>query len=212
MSNERYGVVGDGIKMIGDVYVIKMFGTLLAEQTLNQFFYRQKTGVDADHAFDIFGDFDDEILAPFVNCIHDDYDLNQLEVYNTRQPTMYWSGTPTNNQGTRTWTGDQRAPSFCVFSYKSNRSGAGSRSSYKRFSGLLDADFSGNGLTSTFSALQAVIDLRDALNGIFVATDGSQYEPVQVKAGWTIAIPPIVNFVLNSWSSATFSSQVSRKP
>ena len=103
---------------------------------------------------------------------------------------------------------------WVAFEYTSNRDGAGSRRSHKRFAGLAEADTDNNALSASFLAITEVTNLRNAMaqtidDGQTVPT---AFVPVQVKAGWKAGFAPTVNFEITSWQDPRLSSQVSRKP
>lgn len=195
----------------GEVYIIKMFGTVTAEDFLNVFYYRQEAGPNIQSATDLFNEFDSVVLSEWVGCVHDDTSVNVLEVFAIDTPSDFFSTTPTNSQGLRNWTGDERSPTFLAFSYKSNRKGAGTRSSYKRFAGLLEGDINANQLTATFLGLTPVQDLQQVMADVLVSAGGTPFQPVQVKSGWVLGAAPVVNFDITAWNVPTLTSQVSRK-
>ncbi len=196
---------------MADVYVVKMFQKLSGINILNVFFYRKIAGSDPDTAEALHQTFDDDVLASFIDCVSDALSINNLEIFQIDTPTQFFDGQPLNNSGTRTDTVTNRMPTANAFSFKTNRAGAGTRSSYKRFAGLLEEDVGGQALSSAFLALTALDDLQTALGANLTSTSANEYEPVQVKGTWAIGIAPTVNFVIDSVLGATLSTQVSRK-
>ena len=197
--------------MAGEVYVLKAFQSLGGINILNVYYYRLVSGSAPDPAEELFTAFDGGLLDEFIDCVSENLSINNVEIFEIATPTEFFSAEPTNNQGTRTDTVANRMPTFNAFSYKTNRAGAGTRSSYKRYCGLLEEDVGGNALSASFKALAAVVALQSAIGDNLISSGGNEYEPVQVKSGWSIGVTPVVNFVIEQVQPATLSSQVSRK-
>lgn len=197
---------------VGDVFVVKMKQTAQGQEMLNQFFYEEKVTASSDAAFDLFDVFNLQVLVEWIDCVQDDQKITALEVFNIGTPTVFREAVPSNSVGTRAATNATRVPTWTAFSYKSNRNGAGTRRSYKRFAGLLEVDIDYNVLSATFLAIAAVSNLQNQLGTQLVGAASGEYLPVQISAGWIPGVTPIVNFGLVSWQDAVLTSQVSRKP
>jgi hypothetical protein len=194
----------------GDGYVIKVQSVLLAIDCLNVFYYQQAGGT-GDKAEDLFDEFDVTVLGDLVGCVVNDFDIQAVEVFSINNPDDFHSGSPVNNTGLRTFTGNERQAAWACFGYKSNRAGAGSRSSYKRFCGLLENDSNGGGLSSAFLALTPVDDLQNSMADALLLPAGTAMVPVQVKSGWLVGSAPTINFDISSWQTPIYTTQVSRK-
>jgi len=197
---------------LGEIYVIKMHTLMFAEEMLNVFCYEQSMSDGTPGAPKLNVAFDSVVLLEWINTVHTSIDITALETFAIANPVDFDSVTPTNSQGTRPFVGGNRAPSWVAFSYKSNRAGAGTRSSYKRFAGILDEDVNANSLDSSFEGLAAVANLQDRLGNSIAFDGGNAFVPVQTKSGWIVGFPPVKNFNITSWQNALLSSQVSRKP
>lgn len=196
---------------VNTIYVAKLFGEMLGVDTLNVFFYRQLTDAGGDGADGLHQGINTAVLASLVDCVYTGMNYPNLECFSIVVGSDYFSAQPSNNVGTRTIPNAERQAPWAAFSYKSNRAGAGSRSSYKRFSGLGEADTEGGGLSSAFKALVPVTDLQAALGNIVISTAGSNYVPIQVKSNWKVGFAPTENFILTDFQAAFYTSQVSRK-
>lgn len=197
---------------VGDIYVVKMLGTFLLQQSLNVFYYRTNFQAGGDGAPELFTAFDTVIMSEWAQTVIIGVTVPALEVFATNNPTDFFTAAPANSIGLRPDLATDRLPSWVTFSYKSNRAGPGSRSSYKRFTGLQEDDQQANVLSPAFLAIPAVDDLRIEMGNLLASPGGTLWEPVQVNSGWTLAIPPSVNFVITDWLDPTLSSQTSRKP
>ncbi len=197
---------------VGDIYVVKMFQEQFLESILNVFYYRQLTQIASENANGLFEGFDAAILANWAGCVIASISVINLEIFQPLVPTDFIDGVPTNNVGLRPDISLDRLPTFIAFSYKSNRFGAGSRASFKRFAGLEEADINANSMSPAFLALAPVIALQAALGNAVASVAGSTYVPIQVKSGWKVGFAPVENFILTTWAVPTLSSQVSRKP
>lgn len=198
---------------IGSIYCVKMFQTLFSQQVLNVFFYRQTIPGTPEDAEGLFLAFDEDVLSDFVGTVINQLDIIRLEVFDPEVPSDFFDGVPVNNQGTRSFVAGQRSPSYTCFGFRSNRAGPGSRASFKRFSGLQEADIDANSLQPSFTGLAAVVALQDALAvSITDGFTGGVYQPVQVKHPVPLGLPVVENFEITSWSVPFATSQVSRKP
>lgn len=206
------GYVGETRTMaVNDIYVVKQFQNMFNVAILNVYFYRQLSVVAAEGSAGLFEGFDDGLLSQWVGTVHDQMSTLNVEVFAIATPEDFTSGVPTNSVGTRAIENVDRQPPWSAFSFKSNRSGAGSRSSFKRYAGLQDEDISGLVLTDSFLQNQSVIGLGDELGDEQVSGAGSTYIPIQVKSGWVVGVAPIENFTLTNWQAPTATTQVSRK-
>jgi len=198
----------------GDIYAVLMKQVYFTVDILNVWFYRQSFDAspalsDAEGLFDAF---DTDILANWDGMVNASISIPELEVFRIADPSDNFIGTPTNNVGTRPATDNLRAPSWVAAGFKSNRVGTGTRSSFKRFAGLMESDIDDNVISPTFIAIAAVQALKTAMSVFVSATGGSTYLPIQVKSGWILGLPPTENFVISNWLDPKLTSQVSRKP
>lgn len=197
---------------IGTIYQVKQFGTLYSQNTLNVWFYEMTADGAPDDAEGLFDAFDQDILVHMVGTVLDQYDILRVEVFAPAVPTDFFDDVPVNNQGTRSTITNERSPSYSAYGLRSNRAGPGTRSSYKRFSGLQEADMDANSLKGTFTGLQAVLDLAQAMGTTINASGGGAvYKPVQVKHPIVLDVAPVKNFDIDNWGTAYLTSQVSRR-
>ena len=196
---------------VGDIYVVKQKASYLAQQILNVYYFEQTTEVGDTDAFALWEAFDNDILTNLVPLVSDNYFVTSVEVFQIAEPEDFFEQAPTTNQGLRVIAVNDLMPSYVAFRYRSNRAGAGSRRSYKRFAGIGDADVNANGLSGTFLGLPNISLLADALGSAISAGAQSVYTPIQVKSGWVLGFAPIKNFVITNFELPVLTSQVSRR-
>lgn len=197
---------------IGEHYSVKLFGLALAEQLLNVFAYRQTSGVALQAAQDLAFEFDQHVLGSLIGIIGDYMSLPRLETFAIETPTDYDDRVPINNVGVRNIGFSERPPSYLAAGFRSNRAGAGSRASYKRFCGMSEDDSDANALTATYLALVLASGLSNSLSLTLTAASGNVFVPVQLKSGWIIGGTPVENFEITSFGTPYLTSQVSRRP
>lgn len=197
---------------IGEHYSLKVFGDYLGEAFLNTFTYRQTAGANPNEAAELAQQFDASLMFDLTGCVGDQVNFNRIECFSIETPTDYADITPVNNVGLRAIGTALRTPSWMAFGFRSNRAGAGSRSSYKRFCGLGETDVEQNVLAAAFLALPSVPLLQSALYQTMIFGGVNTWVPVQLKAGWLIGFPPVENFAISAYALAYLTSQVSRRP
>lgn len=197
---------------VGDVYLLKMFQDFFSVKCLNVFAYQQQNAAAETDALGCFTAFDQSILINWKSSVVSQVTIPNVEVFQIASPSDFKDGAPVNNAGTRAAVLADLMPAFVAASYRSNRNGAGSRRTYKRFTGLKDVDVDNNALSVAFLALPGVIALLAALPLPIANATGSTYVPVQLKSDWVLGAAPTINFPITSYSQPTLSSQVSRKP
>lgn len=197
---------------VGEFYVVKQFTTYLGQNMLNQYFYEQVGESGETDAKGLWLAFDDDIMSTWSGTIGTGVDCPNVEVFQIAEGSDFHSEQPTNNQGTRVIVGAATLPSSVAFSYRSNRAGAGTRRSRKRFSGMDETDITGNALTALFLAITAVGDMATKLGAVIQQGANSNYKPIQIAAGWAVGFPPTKNFDVPTWDTAVLSTQNSRKP
>lgn len=197
---------------INDIYQVKVFQTYLSQNVLNVYFYRQITTGSPDNAEGLFEAVDAQILSEQMQIMNNSYDVPAMEVFQPAVPTDFFTARPTNDTGLRVVAGGDRSPAFVAFGYRSNRAGPGTRSSFKRYAGMIDQDMDGNLLNPGFTSLPQVIALQAALGAdIDDGASGALYEPVQVKHPVLLNVEPTVNLDIDSWFDPYLTSQVSRR-
>ncbi len=179
---------------------------------LNVFFYRQTVTGALSGALGLFNAFQQDLLGHWAGTVVDNVNITEMEVFSIEFPTDFWAAIPPTSQGLRVIATASRVPTWLAYSMRSNRAGAGSRRSYKRFGGIGETDVVENSLASTFLALAAVVNFQAALSLPITEAAGATYEMVQVKSGWTLGFAPTVNFTILNFDPPVLSSQVSRKP
>ena len=197
---------------IGEHYVIKVFGSYFGEAFLNTYAYRQTAGIATNSAQQLSFQFDSSLLFDLASSTNQSCNYNRMEVFAIENPTDYFDIVPINAQGTRVIGASSRASSWMAFGFKSNRFGAGSRASYKRFCGLGETDINQNELEVAFIALPQVIALGNALAQSLTFGGGNTWIPVQLKAGGVVGAAPVENFVITDYGVPYLTSQVSRRP
>lgn len=197
---------------VGEIYVLKMKQESDNVAILNQFFYKEIQAPTLGSAEELAKTFDSIILAEWAGSVVDAISCILVEVFAIETPTDFFELSPTNEVGLRVSTPATLMPTYMAFSYASNRDGAGTRRSFKRFAGLLDVDVDGNSLSSSFLSIDAVGDLRALLGSNLIGATGGVFQPYQIKAGWKAGFVPVEHFALPDWQIPKLSSQVSRKP
>lgn len=198
---------------IGDIYQLKMKQLYFTQDILNVFYYRQTVEGTPTPSFStqLFQGFDLNVLSVWQGAFSTSITIPEVEVINLPTPSDSFLGTPANNVGTRAIGDNLRAPSWIAAGFKSNRAGAGTRSSFKRFAGLAEIDIDDNVISPAFITLAA--GLQAAMGDIIPTPQASVFEPVQVKSATVIVgFQPVFNFVITDWLAAVLTSQVSRKP
>lgn len=197
---------------IGEHYSVKLFGDYLGEAFLNTFAYRQTAGIATNSAQQLSTQFDSSVLFDLADSVGDQTNYTRLEVFAIETPSDYSDVVPANSTGTRVFSGGTLSPSWVAFGFRSNRAGAGTRASYKRFCGLGEVDVTENSLASTFISRASVIALRAALSQTLAFVGGNTWVPVQLLSGWTPGSSPTENFGIIDYGIAYLTSQVSRRP
>lgn len=197
---------------IGEHYSLKVFGTYLGEAFLNTFAYRQTAGADPNPALGLATQFDASVLFDVADSVGDQMFFNRIECFSIESPSDYHDGPSANPQGLRVFAGGTSSPSYLAFGFRSNRAGAGTRASYKRFCGLGEVDVTDNSLGTTFTSRPSVVALRSALAQSLSYLGVNTWIPVQLKAGWSPGIPPVENFPITAYGVPYLTSQVSRRP
>lgn len=196
---------------IGEHYFVRLFGTVIGQQFLNTFAYRHISGPGSDVAEDLVDQVNNQIVAALAQCTGTYNDFDRLEGFSIETPTDYFDRVPLPLQGSRTILTAQMPPSYTAFGFRSSRAGAGSRSSYKRFCGLSEDDSDANDLTATFLALVVTSGLKQKLEEVLTGLAGNIFQPVQLKSGWTLGVPPIENYAIVQYGLPYLTSQVSRR-
>lgn len=196
---------------VGDHFVVKLFGDLISQEFLNVFTYRQTAGSAPLPADDLGSMIDTSIVARLANCIGTYVGLNRIETFGIENPSDYDDRAPTDINGNRSFATENVPPSYTAFGYRSNRAGAGTRSSYKRFCGLGETDVTGNTLAASFLVLEAAAGLQDILSSALIHASGNVFQPVQLRSGWVLGTPPIENFTILAYGVPYLTSQVSRR-
>lgn len=196
---------------INEHYSLKLFGTVLGQAFLNTFAYRQFADVGGNYADDLASIFDTFILTHLAGAVGTYVGFDRIEAFSIEDPGDFKDRSPNQATGLRAIATTGQPPSYTAFGTRSNRAGAGSRASYKRFVGMAEDDSDGNTLTATFLALAAVVSLIANLGDPLVHVSGNSWVPVQLKAGWLLGVPPIENFVINAYGIPYLTSQVSRR-
>lgn len=197
---------------IGEHFSVKQFGSYLGEQFLNTWAYRQTSGAAINAAAILLSAFEATVITHLPDATSTTTLFDRVECFAIENPTDYIDKVPNKTAGVRVIGTIAQSPSWVAFGYRSNRAGAGSRASYKRFCGIGESDVEQNVLSSTFEALAAVGFLQTALGAALVGGSGDTFVPVQLKAGWSPGLPPVENFVITGYAPAYLTSQVSRRP
>lgn len=197
---------------VGDVYTLRLKSTALGQQCVNVFYYRTTVDAGSASAANLVGVWDGFIQQWIAGSVGDYVTFDEIECFAINNPSDFSSTVPPFPTGGRVIGAASQSPSYVAFGMRSNRAGAGTRSSYKRISGIGEGDAEGNALTALFLTIPSVINLQANLGALLAGASGNFYEPVQVKSGWMLGIAPIVNFVITNWGIPYLTSQVSRRP
>lgn len=196
---------------VGDVYTLRLKSTALGQECVNVFYYRTTVDAGGASAANLVGIWDDFVQQWVAGSVGDYVAFNEIEAFAINNPVDFVSTIPPFPTGSRAIGVASQSPTYAAFGMRSNRAGAGSRSSYKRISGLGEGDMEGNSLTALFLGIPAVVNLQANMAALLAGAGGNFYEPVQVKSGWTLGVAPIVNFVITNWGIPYLTSQVSRR-
>lgn len=196
----------------GQCYAVRVFGDYLDQEFVNVYAYQQTIAITGNAANELTNGIDNHILFPLTGCVGDDTHYTRIEAFAIENPSDYDEKTPGNDSGNRAFTASARAPSYLAFGLRSNRGGAGTRASYKRFCGIGETDMEANFLEAAFLAIPSVEDLQVNLGTTIVSAGGDEFVPVQVKSGWELGIAPILNFLITAYGIPYLTSQVSRRP
>ncbi len=196
---------------VGEHYSLKLFGNLLGQQFLNTFAYRQTSGVQPNEAALLALQFGLDIQFHLAACVGDYCAYTRIEAFSIETPTDYSDDVAPVPFGARIFAVDGQPPAYVAFGFRSNRAGAGSRSSYKRFCGIGDTDMIGNELEASFLALAPLAFLQTNLGDPLAHGSGVTFVPIQLESGWIPGGLPIENFTITSYGDAYLTSQVSRR-
>lgn len=192
----------------GDCYAVKLYQEFLSQECLNIWTYEQIAG-GANMAVGLWTNFQILVLPAIAALQSDDVVYTNLEVFNIEFGSDYKDGQPTPAAGERDPLGSNGS-SLLAFGFRSNRDGYGSRRSFKRFTGALEADLAGNVWNSTAQALMA--DVADAME-LTITYGSAQFKPIQLRSGWAPGVTPTKNFDIIDWAlMPNVTTQNSRKP
>lgn len=196
---------------INEVYLLKVFAQFLGQQVLNTYGYQQTAGGTSNPAASLTSIFDAVVQSIVTGIAPDTMTFSRVEAFSIANPSDYSDRAPAFATGVRAILPANLQPSYVSFGLRSNRAGAGSRASYKRYAGMGDGDMDGNDLTAAFLGIPSVVSLPGILATTLVHATGDTFKPVQIKSGWTLGFAPVVNFLITSWAIPYLTSQVSRR-
>lgn len=143
---------------INDIVQVTMTGISLNETTRNVFHYRVTDANGSTTAQNLLEAFQNAVVAPLMNILSVDTEVRLLEIDNLTDGLSFGELPLFSVEGN---VAGSVMPSYVVVGYKLLRSSKITRNGFKRFSGVVEADVTGNLMTSTFvnsAANQAVID------------------------------------------------------
>lgn len=198
----------------GDVFQVKMKGSLGGFPQSNVFWYRQSSGGAATDAAAALANLFDQTVLEAVCALQSTSSLwTQVEVVNYAQPSDFSFFTPENDAGV---VAGATSPNYVAFGYRLNRIAPGQRSGYKRFSAPVDAVVVGNTWTPPTPQRDT---LTNRLQAVLTAGD-FDWEPVIVKHSdksdptykIELGTNPVVQFrFLTATPLTVIRSQVSRR-
>ena len=192
---------------LGDIYQLKLSAVLAAQFNLNVFHYQVISEIGgAASALDLQDEFEGNVLPAIAGLLASPWIATALDTVNLGDLFDFASNAlvPTV-PGTR--AGDSIAP-VVTWSFIYNRLGPGTRSGWKRFSGLAEPDVAGQNPTAFMTGLldAAAVVLGDVVNGVI-----GTYTPVVVSRPITLGIKPIKFYQPSSVEFKGVGSQTSRK-
>jgi len=210
---------------VGDIFQVKVTGSLLGQLVNNVFWYRLSQADTVNTSFeqdlyDLFGSLGWSVL---MEGIHTAYQNDSIEVINWSNIDEYTIGTSTSFDGQ--YASGEVSQSFTSLTFKSNKGNPGQRRSYKRIAGLPEQSLNGNTISDTttpsYTPFAAFLPVELQYQA------GQLFTPVQVKHSQTTApytpknpytMPPlgsgnpVVNRVLTGVWTYQIGTQNSRKP
>lgn len=192
---------------VGDIYQLVLNHTVLGVACVNRFWYRMNTLGTGSPAAGLAESFDGFILDVWKDCVSDDVVFQSIAVTNYANPLDFTVRTPTITTGTRT-PATFTLPPELVCKLKFNRNGPGTRYTFKAISGLLREDIDNSGLTA--AAVAILDDLGNALE-VPQNFSGNIWDQVQVQGTPVLGVNPTSYFVVNTWLTAAFGTQNTRK-
>lgn len=180
---------------INDIYQIKMKSLHpVGEECLNVFYYRVNTQTGTITAQVVADDFISDPLVEFRKIMSDLTLINEVSVINgmDNQDTN-----ETNPSVFGTYGQDNTLPSALALAIRSRRNGAGTRRSYKRFTGIPSAVMttSDGAIQETFQEI--VEDVLTAAAASLVTGEGN-LSPCQISGGFVLGTDPSFAFALTS--------------
>lgn len=169
---------------VGDIYQLTLFASFLGQAITNVFHYRLlEVGSGAGGADNLGASFADNILDDLIPLQSESLGYTGLVCMNLHNLSDFVE-TPLTLEGLLEIADDNNAPSYVALVYRYGRTAAGQRYGYKRFSGLVESQISGNAFTGN------VTDANDLATALIGNQGGVLYD------GWSfkpfIASRPIV--------------------
>jgi len=210
----------------GDVYQVKVTGTLLGELYNNVFWYRLKLAGEpiTTHAGDLRNLFETFAWQPLMDGIMPVLDIASIEAINWNDLDDYAIGTSTANDGQ--YVGGDSAPGSVCITFQSVKPSPGKFYSYKRIGGVPQQNITGNTVsdttTPTYQPFAVILGQNLAIPSQEVIFEHVQVKHSQTTAPYSKTDPykmpvmgsgnPIVQRVFENAWSWRLGTQNSRKP
>lgn len=150
---------------VGDIYYISLFGTINSQQTLNQFWFRQESGVAG--AEELALEFRNSILTAWRGVVSSVWNTSSLKCYNWDDPLDFIEDTYAPLAGLL--SGNCQAP-YIAFGLFQPRKRTDMRQGSKRIAGVFtNAAF--NGVITDGAVLSGMATLCAAMSDPVVSTD-----------------------------------------
>lgn len=204
--------MGMGILMtvaVDDLVQVKTFGSYLGVETLNVYYYRvDSLGPTPETAYADVADWFENTVIPAIAAWQINFFVwTKIEIENLSNGIDVFTRS-INIPGSNVQTIDQAVPSFVTFGWKILRASRVTRHGYKRFSGLLEQQVSGNdpGLT------QAEIDAVSAVISSGFDASGTNFQDIIVKRPLPLPGQPYQYSFTNGAEFRGLGTQNTRKP
>lgn len=193
---------------VGDIIQVKLKGRYTEQLVMNTFYYQQIAGGTGNATGNLNVPFEDQVLLAMAALATTDMTWQSIEYVNGMNNSDYYEEfNPDSVAGSRTVA--TPAPSFIAMSFRSNRTGPGTRYGYKRFCGFNNEDYVDNQWVSGLDTLRATLADKLALT---LTNATYQFKPCVLRGGFKLGVNPVMAFQVTSWSSSDdVTTQLTRK-
>lgn len=191
---------------LNDLYRLIDRQTLLGQEVLNVYYYKQSTA--AGSSIMLMEAFFADVVAPMLPLQSNALTHTRIDVENLTGVVDYVEQVLLgNNIGTNT---GEALPPFVCYGIRWNRASRLSRHGYKRIAGVTETTQNGGGLVSTFDDEMATL-VTAMQTPVTEDTGPSGYTPVIVRKTGSAPNYTYDDFEVGSCQFTGITSQVSRK-